>query len=156
MCWLKNPARQPAWFKKKQEKAANNEVAAVQMDDGPNINVLFCSVDVEKPLTFPPAFAMLNDPNVFIADTGASAHSTGYSIGLFDMKSTGENEGVMNPDGTVNKTAKIAKLKGTVCSNQGAKLLDITMENVNYVPEQRLNLFSLTKALDGGWSIAWQ
>jgi hypothetical protein len=60
------------------------------MDDGPNINVLCCSVDVEKPLTFPPAFAMLNDPNVFIADTGASAHSTGYSIGLFDMKSTGE------------------------------------------------------------------
>lgn len=148
-CWLKNPSQQPEWFKKRQAKKEGNEASASQTD-GPNIEVLVCSTDK---LTFPPSMKLLEDPNVFVADSGASTHSTGHPSGLFETVQAAEGQHVMNANGKTEKTMSVGKLKGTFCDKFGNKVVDIVLDGVNYVPNQAMNLFSLTKAMKNGWTL---
>jgi hypothetical protein len=39
-------------------------------------------MEMKRLLTFPPGLALANDPNLFIGDGGASAHSTRSAVGL--------------------------------------------------------------------------
>lgn len=154
-CWLKNPAQQPEWFKKKMEKKEQHETGASQMNcSNTNLEVLLGRIDYDALLTFPESFAMISDPNVFVADTGASAHSTSHLNGLFDLEEPEPGATVVGANGKHEKVEKIAKLHGTICSKTGDKLMGTLLKNVQYVPTQGFNLFSLTKAMNEGWRLA--
>jgi hypothetical protein len=150
-CWLKNPSKQPEWYKRQQEEKEKREAAASQTDGSANIEVLVCSTD-EK-LTFPYLMEMLNDPNIFVADSGATTHSTGHWKGLFETKNATEGQQVMGANGKTEKIKNIGKLRGTFCDKFGSKVIVITLDNVHYVPNQAINLFSLTKAMNNGWTV---
>jgi hypothetical protein len=59
----------------------------------------------------------------------------------------------MGANGKTEKTENIGKLRGTFCDKFGSKVIDITLEDVHYVPNQAINLFSLTKAMKNGWTV---
>jgi hypothetical protein len=90
---------------------------------------------------------------MFSWPTGASTHSTGHPKGLFEAKNATEGQQVMGANGKTEKTENIGKLRGTFCDKFGSKVIDITLDDVHYVPNQAINLFSLTKAMNNGWTV---
>jgi hypothetical protein len=81
--------------------------------------------------------ALEDDPNLFIADTGASAHSTGTPIGLYELRSAGDETGMM----------------AMLCSKYGTTFFPLILDDGHYVPGQKFNLFSLTKAIEKDWTL---
>lgn len=86
----------------------------------------------------------------WIADSGASTHMTNTLDGMFDMVDANINISV--GDGRKMTTTKIGKWKGVAIDQEGRKN-NITLTNVSYVPDLMVNLFSLTTAMDKGYSV---
>ena len=97
-----------------------------------------------------------NNPKTFnsftwIADSGASTHMTNTMDGMFDVVDANINISV--GDGRKMTTTKVGKWKGVAIDLEGRKT-NITLTNVSYVPNLMVNLFSLTAAMDKGFSVA--
>eukprot|EP00957_Ditylum_brightwellii_P199310 15192370-Ditylum_brightwellii.AAC.1 len=86
-------------------------------------------------MAFPATLKLLEDPNVWIADTGASCDSTAHHVGMINRRVPAANDGVMLPDGKTKSTTMIGDIKGTICSKNGAKLSPCTIRNVKYCKE---------------------
>ena len=95
---------------------------------------------------------MVLDPNVWIADSAATVHSTGHQVGMFDIKkvSTG---GITIANGEEQKIKLFGSLKGTMCDQHGDQQAEAVIENVKLVPTQKFNLFSTTKLQTKGWQL---
>jgi precorrin isomerase len=148
-CRMKHPEKKPDWKKRREAKTAGN--------GNGNAEVSACCIDVlltdtNSLLSFSPGLAIVDDPNLFIGDSGASAHSTGSAFGLYDLKDA-DGSGMMGSNGSVEATKKIGKLSATMCSKHGDKLFNLELSNVHYVPGQKFNLFSITKAREQGWAL---
>jgi hypothetical protein len=70
-CWMKHPEKKPDWKKRQEAKKAGN--------GNGNAEVSACGIealltDTKSLLTFSPGLAIVDDPNLFIGDSGASAH----------------------------------------------------------------------------------
>jgi hypothetical protein len=146
---MKHPEKKPDWKKRQEAKKAGN--------GNGNAEVSACGIealltDTKSLLTFSPGLAIVDDPNLFIGDSGASAHSTGSAFGLYDLKDA-EGSGMMGSNGSVEATEKIGKLSATMCLKHGNKLFNLELSDVHYVPGQKLNLYSITKAMEQGWSL---
>jgi len=107
----------------------------------------------EMGVEFPRSLKFLEDPNVFVADTGASVDSTGWSDGLFEVEKAGASDSVTASNGDRSKTQSVGSLKGIVCNKSGKQLYPITMKGVKHVPNSKFNLFSVTKRLKDGWKL---
>jgi hypothetical protein len=88
--------------------------------------------------------------NIWIAYDGASCHYCNSDEGLFDQKTISETITVGN--GSTMMAEKVGKLRSCVLQCGGRKL-EITLENVKFVPELWINLFSINKALTNGFMI---
>jgi hypothetical protein len=90
-CWRKpgNEHLKPDWLKKKEQ-------ANPLVDEGTSPELLLCCMEVDTELTeyqlcgltFPTAQKILSDPNVWIADSAATTHSTGHTEGLYNLQRT--------------------------------------------------------------------
>ena len=93
-CWEKedNKSKHPVYFKPASEKGNTT------VDGGRKVEVLLSSMEAEQKhekhnsevvmssMTFPAKLGLLDDPNVWIADTGATVHSTSHASGMVDIK----------------------------------------------------------------------
>jgi len=90
-------------------------------------------------------------PYLWLGDSGASCHMTAFDSGLFDW------EPIRSPirigNGKTLTATKIGKIKLTVMQVDGTTL-DVVLSDCKYVPGLCVNLFSLTKAMQNGWSIS--
>lgn len=86
----------------------------------------------------------------WIADSGASTHMTNTMDGMFDV--TDANINISVGDGRKMTTTKVGKWKGVAIDLEGRKT-NITLTNVSFVPDLMVNLFSLTAAMDKGFSV---
>jgi hypothetical protein len=66
-------------------------------------------------MAFPQEFALLFDPNVWIADTGASADSTPYSMGATMVRA------VVVGNGQKSKANQVVDLSGWKCDKSAKK-----------------------------------
>jgi hypothetical protein len=146
-CWMKHPEKKPDWKKRQEAKKAGNGNAEVSAC---GIEVLL--TDTKSLLSFSLGLAIVDDPNLFIGDSGASAHSTGSAFGFYDLRDA-EGSGMMGSNGSVEATEKIGKLSATMFSKHGDKLFNLELSDVHYVPGQKFNLFSITKAMEQGWAL---
>eukprot|EP00957_Ditylum_brightwellii_P055231 4186527-Ditylum_brightwellii.AAC.1 len=96
---------------------------------------------------------MLMDPNVWVADTGASCDSTSHVSGLENCRIAPSNDGITLPDGSKKAATMIADLTSMVCNKTGNQLFTTKMSNIKYCKGQQFNLFSLTKRLKQGWQL---
>jgi hypothetical protein len=62
---------------------------------------IFCPPDA-----FPGDSALLNDPNIWIGDTGATTHQTCHDIGLVNEKEASKNDAIITGNGTNETAAK--------------------------------------------------
>jgi hypothetical protein len=90
------------------------------------------------------------DHEIWIGDSGASCNYCNNDEGLYDCKTISEELTVGN--GNVMIAKKMGKLKCGVLQKNGEKLI-VTLENVKFVPELWVNLFSIGKALKKGFDI---
>ena len=95
-----------------------------------------------KAMTVPNTFSMINNPNIFIGDSGASTHSTQYGQELVNIHKGNDNDLVM-----VMKASVFGNLPGTVCNKYGEVIRKGIMQDVTYCPIMQCNVFSLTKLL---------
>jgi hypothetical protein len=96
---------------------------------------------------------MLFDPNVWIADTGASADSTPCLMGATKVKTAKAGDTVVMGNGQKSKASQVADLVGWKCDKSGNKEYKIQMTDVKIVPDNKFNLFSITKRLNSGWKL---
>jgi hypothetical protein len=103
-------------------------------------------------LCFPANVDLLNDPNVWIADTGATVHSTPSDIAFEEAKKATPSDTVTMGNGGQVGAQQVAKLPGMVCDLNGQEVGAATLEDVVHVPGAQYNLFSLSKMIrNHGW-----
>jgi hypothetical protein len=134
-CWMldKNKGKRPDWFDQekycqKKEKEVSN--AAVN-HSREGLELLLMA------MSFPKALDLLDDPNVWIADTAASCDSTPCSRGAANIRNG--NGGVIFGNRKNNNTDVIFDWR-----DHGNKILMETLQNIKHVKSAKFNLFSLT------------
>ena len=93
-------------------------------------------------------FSLLSDPNVFVADSGSSSHTTGHNLGMQDTEIY--KGGFLQPGGGENKASMRGTLPVVHCTKDGNELGKYRI-NVKYVKNQRFNLMSETRLALDGW-----
>ena len=63
-------------------------------------------------VTFPLQQDLLDDPNVWIADSAATVHSTPHSISLTNVKEAKGSDAITMGNGGTEQENKIAEIKG--------------------------------------------
>jgi len=89
--------------------------------------------------------------DIWIADVAALTHIVNSEVGLYDVKSI--REPIKIGDGKLVYTTKVGRLKVSYEAYKG-KTEEFVLENVQYIPSFRINLFSLTAAITKGCSIS--
>ena len=147
-CW-DNPNNKnvPQWYKDKKNRG---EISAATSSNTSGFEVLFAATAQ----AFPNSMDLLRDPNIWIADTGASMDTTGHKIGMYDMKTVTDASGALCADGGIAKAASIGKLPVAVHDNKGQHVKDLTLEEVAHSPKCPFNLISVTKRLMNGWKVS--
>jgi hypothetical protein len=155
-CWMldKNKNKRPDWFDpvkyNKKKNQDSSEMGAVSRsstgNDGPEMLL--------SALSFPKTLKLLEDPNIWIADTAATCDSTPHDIGAENiLEGDKVTSGIIFGDRKNNVANKIFELPGTVTDSSGNELREVQMKNVLHVPTAMFNLFSLTKQQKDGWTL---
>ena len=143
-CWEKeeNKDKRPKGYKVSTEKA---NAAVDNNSGGGTVEFLLCGV------TFPLQQDLLDDPNVWIADSAATVHSTPHSISLTNVKEAKGSDAITMGNGGTEQANKIADIKGIMCNKYGVEMGQATLTEVTILPTGKFNLFSLTKLMNHGW-----
>ena len=162
-CWedARNAHLRPANWK--SGKAGGTEVNAAAI--GHN-EFLLCGLCLEQKnedadvteyilaaLTFPKQMDLLNGPNVFIADTGSSCHSTKYDLGFSNLRKADKNHTVTMANDAKELSTKVGDLKGIICNKEGQEVSEATMVDVTFLPGGHFNLFSCSRLTQEGWTM---
>ena len=85
--------------------------------------------------------------DTWVADTGATSHMVNKLDGMYDIVESKKQ--VMIGDGTLLNIEKTGKLKIIIIQKSGDQS-EITLNEVKFVPDLRVNLFSITSAMKNG------
>jgi hypothetical protein len=146
-CWEKeeNKEKRPKWYKGK----ATSEVGAAATDASKSVEF---ALTAHKKFLFPETAELLKDKNVWIADTGATVHTTAHKGGMHSLKKVTGDDSITMGNVIAEKAALIDELTGTICDKNGEELTTATMLDVAHLPIGQFNLFSLTKmTTNQGW-----
>jgi anti-sigma28 factor (negative regulator of flagellin synthesis) len=167
-CW-ENPEykgkRPPYWHRKQAKKnSRSTEAAALAVednDDSSDGEMILASFDVSvrydgevilaNMLEFPKSIKLLSDPDIWIADSGASTHSTGSRIGMTNVQPA-KNVQMVLANSHVLSCTEVGEIHGRLYNKCGVYLQDVLLERVKYVPDQAYNLFSTTRLTSNGWT----
>jgi Zinc knuckle len=143
-CWEKeeNAHLRPKGYK---PKGSGNEQANATVD---------CVEYLLASLEFPDTPKLMLDPNIWVADTAATVHSTPHEIGMTNVHEVSNDEAaVVAANGAVEETMKIGDLPGTMTDKKGNKLGNAMIKGCSIVPSNKFNLYSLTQALLNKWTL---
>ncbi|CAB9531936.1 unknown protein (Partial), partial [Seminavis robusta] len=153
-CWElpENSSKRPnGWVSRKNKGGSTGEVSGATVT-GWKGHFIMCAVTEQL---FPDTMELLNDPNIWVADTAATTDMTRHSSCMFDMKSASKNDSAITSNGSLSNATKLGKLTMMQCNNQGIELRKIMFEEVAVCPECPFNLVSITKRLmSGGWKLS--
>jgi hypothetical protein len=102
-------------------------------------------------IKFPNSMKLLLDPNVWIADTGATVNATSNSSAMINKSERNGNDSVTMGNGKSEATEWYGDLPVTLCDMEGNTKRDSKMTHVAYVPTSKFNLFSLTRMMINNW-----
>jgi hypothetical protein len=106
-------------------------------------------------MKFPNSMKLLLDPNVWIADTGATIHATPNTISMIKKSDRNGNDSVTMVNRKSEATEWYGDLPVTLCDMEGNTKGDPKMTHVAYVPTSKFNLFSLTRMMINNWIRIW-
>ena len=161
-CWHKaeNASKRPAWFVPR-----NSEVGAAGTDNnngGTDVaEMLFMAIDSNednennvKKMGFPEQLALLKDPNVWIADTAATVHSTPCTIGLKNVREATQCEAITMGNGAKEQASMVGDLPGMLCDKHGNQIGRGVLQQVKIIQNGQFNLFSISKMMKQGWELS--
>jgi hypothetical protein len=120
-CWMlkKNKSKRPDWFDiEKYPKKGNNKKTKEVSVVGHGPELLLAT------MSFPNSLKLLDDPNIWIADTGATCDSTPHDDGAVNIRKPGNDDSVTFGDGAHNDAKAIFDLPGVLKQLTAASLLD--------------------------------
>jgi len=152
-CWEneKNKDKRPPGWKSSLNRTTEVANATIETESS-GVEFLLTNLD-KLAMQFPNVMKILLDPNVFVADTGSSSHSSPHGQGLKNLKAVEEGTGVIVGNGAHEMTKQKGDLDVDICDKHGTKLSTATLTDVNLVPTNKFNLFSLTKMQKQGWML---
>ena len=92
------------------------------------------------------------DDELFVADTGASHHSSKCSSGGTNVRDS--NRSSYGHTGEAVETSFTMDIPGQFIDKNGAQGVHATLRDVSYNPKYNFNLCSLTKLLQNGWALS--
>ena len=97
-------------------------------------------------------FEILKDAEIWIADTGASNHSTFSRTGSINVieSDLGMTQGATGEAVAPKSAVDIPSL---ACDRYGNQQFEVTMTGVSLIPKGNFNIFSITRLLLAGWKI---
>jgi hypothetical protein len=104
-------------------------------------------------ISFPNIQALLTDPNVFIADSGATTHATATKIGMKNLQNGEEGEYIEIASGLHEAAMQIGDLSCIIWNQYGQELQNVTLNDITYSPSLKFNLFSTTKLQRDRWKM---
>jgi hypothetical protein len=145
-CWEQNENadKRPKNWKTKQSP----ETAATTVSGGSRIEVLLGHVS--KTMAMSTSFSTLLGPDIWIADSGATTHSTAHDIGLCEVREN-DTGGIIVGNGENLKPKHVGTIKGVVCDKQGMEKHHVVLQDVCVLPNGKFNLFSTSKLQKKGW-----
>ena len=73
-------------------------------------------------LEFPKTVKLLKDPNVWVADSGASRDQTGSTKGAVKIRKAPATDKITVANGSISKTDNLIDIPNWVCDKNGNKL----------------------------------
>jgi hypothetical protein len=104
-------------------------------------------------MEFPKTQKWLEDPNIWVGDTGATVHMTPHRQGMTNLKTASGQDAVTMGNGQSKSGSQIGDIPGTVCDKTGTTVSSATIQAALYLPSAMYNLFSITKLQREGWSL---
>jgi hypothetical protein len=109
--------------------------------------------DVSKKMTFPSVQALLSDPDVFIADSGATTHAMASIKGMKNLRKGCDGDFIEVASGLQETAVQIGDLPCVMCDKHGQELQNVVLHDVTYSPRLKFNLFSTSKLQLEGWKM---
>jgi hypothetical protein len=116
-------------------------------------NTEFMCMTVNQ-MRFPDTLKLLEDPNIMIADTGATCDSTPHAEGIIKTRDARESDGISNASGKNMNAKYVGNMSAVKCDKMGDEVNRVTLPDVRVIPSAKYNLFSLTKRLRAGWKMS--
>jgi hypothetical protein len=101
-------------------------------------------------MEFPKDQKFLDNPNVWIGDTGASVHMVLHRSGMHGIKTANNADAISMANGKSENAAVIGSIDGRLCDKNGNVLNDAKIRDVTHLPKAKYNLFSITKLQNDG------
>jgi hypothetical protein len=98
---LSNASKRPAWFKPQED---GTETGAVATETGNKVEYLLMAME------FPTDQKFLDNPNVWIGDTGASVHMSPYRSGMHDLKKAKSVDAITMANGSSEDATVIGNI----------------------------------------------
>jgi len=154
-CWLKeeNANKRPPYFKVPNAEGMVQETASAAVDKQCGVEFLLCSVPAVAATTFTNEQSLLNDPNVWIADSAATVHNTPHLQGMKNVRDATKNDRITMGNGANEKAVRIGDVPGIVCNKHGNQVGRAVIRDVTVLPSGAFDLFSLTKMISEGWKL---
>jgi hypothetical protein len=142
-CWTReeNSDKTKNWRKLSKEKAI------IAVESKKNEKIIRYGWAVEDLET------TLMDPNIWIADTGATVHSTSNVKLAQDWKQETNNTVFVMGNGQKEEVTKTGKVTATVKNCQEGFQGNITLSVVMFLSNGCYNLISITKVMQSGWKL---
>ena len=105
-------------------------------------------------IEFPPDLHLLRDPNIWIADTGATQHVTSHAEGMINLVKPVDPVGLVMANDTTETPSLIGELPGLCYDKHGQEVGPARLTGVNLLPSAAFNLFSISKMLKQGWNLS--
>jgi hypothetical protein len=147
ICWMlpSNASKRPAWFKPQED---GTETGAVATETGNKVEYLLMAMELHTDQK------LLDSPNVWIGDTGASVHMFPHRGGMHDLKKAKSVDAITMANGSSEDATVIGNISGRVCDKNGNVLSDTEITDITHIPEGKYNLFSITKLQNVGWILS--
>ena len=99
-----------------KDKKALGEVGAKATDGGSKVEFMLCGI---PKFTFPPNQDLLKDPNIWIADSAATVHTTAHKQGFHTLTEATDADEITMGNGIAEKASLVGKLTGVMCNKNG-------------------------------------
>ena len=153
-CWENNnnKDKRPKWYKAGGDNNGTEKGLAASNNNESNSGTEFMFMTANV-MAFGSSDKLLQDPNVFIADTGATSDTTPHFVGFSKVSDATEKDSITDASGTSISGRKVGNIKGAICDKYGNEVKEGTIRDIVHMPDSSFNLFSLTKRLNTGWTL---
>jgi hypothetical protein len=151
-CWEldKNKSKRPDGYKVKSTTETGMTGANSGLSTDEEFMLLTNSTNNKEFLT---GERLLEDPNLFIGDTGGTCDMTAHIIGLQNVQEAKKSDDSTDASGNTMRATKIGKVRGKICDKFGKEVQSVTLPNVAYMPNTKFNLFSISQRAQKGWKV---